>query len=424
MLGALKSLPPVTLVTPPSPGSWCAQLPLWGNPLLRTSQRRPLERSKLAISAFVNPAMTTLGDLIKTRKEIAGMTPDGFIRHWKSLSYAGRPADTPLATVPYTIFRTIRSLASLTQLLDAALVEVASRLPEEWFDAAQDGLYETLTPTDAEDQILSGLGWQLHRSKFTLKTVTVKAATNIQLLDMPSPHLPKIEQFAALITPTTQVKTIIKTFTRFWALPCEARLLTAYWRLVLNGHPTAERIHGSNPLLTRCGCTHETLDRIHLYHECPILHPVLTSVLTQFSGPWSLPASGEIQRHHLWLAHKPHPTMQQLIWDIVVIHLIDAFDEGRCNWMDRILKLQPRGTRLRMPTRKKLQGSNHRPPMEPGENMVASVGMVVLAEFWSNLNEFVTINTLPEDLLMTVPLDHPFIQPDPERKTWCISHLL
>ena len=106
---------------------------------------------------------------------------------------------------------------------------------------------------------------------------------------------------------------------------------------MLNGIPTQERM----PELagTQCGC-HECIgpDRVHLYFQCPILQPLLTSVANQFHGVWVLPSP--LQQQHIWLAIKPHPQLHQRIWDIVVVYLIYAFDKARRNWTDRVLKLQ------------------------------------------------------------------------------------
>jgi hypothetical protein len=37
---------------------------------------------------------------------------------------------------------------------------------------------------------------------------------------------------------------------------------------------------------------------------------------------------------------RPHPRLHQGIWDIVAVKLLAAFEAGRRNWVDRVLKLQ------------------------------------------------------------------------------------
>ena len=54
--------------------------------------------------------------------------------------------------------------------------------------------------------------------------------------------------------------------------------------------------------------------------------------------------------------------------------------------------------------------------------MIDSVSQVVVSEFWGGLSEFISLNTLPSFWLEQVPLDHPFIRPDPERRIWVLSH--
>ena len=69
------------------------------------------------------------------------------------------------------------------------------------------------------------------------------------------------------------------------------------------------------------------------------------------------------------------------------------------------------------------EGSRHRPSTAPGDQMVVTVGNVVLTEVWAGLKAFVALNTLPSAWLAAVPLDHPFIHPDPERRAWIVDRL-
>ena len=332
---------------------------------------------------------------------------------WKELSYAGgRPQDSPFVVIPHRIFRTIRSREALRDLLDTAIAEVHSCLPAGWFDAAQSP--GTSCVDAAEELILQSLGWTLQRKRYVFSSLTVKAGTLTQLHQKEIPQLHYMTAFAALISNETRVEHVQKMMARMWALPCDGRALAPLWYLVLNGVASAERMES---LKTRpCGCTHVGPDRVHLFHECPILQPALESVQAQFQAEWALPSPTSLQRHHLWLAVRPHRHLHQGIWDIVVVYLITAFDKARRNWTDRVLQLTGNSQQPR-------RSSRHRSAMPPGPEMVESVGRVVVTEFWSGLAEYAALGTLPVQWLSVVALDHPFIRPDPERRAWIISHL-
>ena len=100
MVPALAALPPPQCNPELQPGPWCAKLPLWSNPLLLEFTSLALERSPLDVSLLASPDITTLEDLLNTRKEIERMSDHDFICSLERLRYAGRPAGWPLAAIP------------------------------------------------------------------------------------------------------------------------------------------------------------------------------------------------------------------------------------------------------------------------------------------------------------------------------------
>ena len=130
---------------------------------------------------------------------------------------------------------------------------------------------------------------------------------------------------------------------------------------------------------------------------------------------------------------RPHPRLHQGIWDIVAVKLLAAFEAGRRNWVDRVLKLQNtatpatrgrggRGGRGRGRGRSsRTTGSIHRPHMAPGPAMIASVSQVVLTEFWAGLTEIAALGALPAAWLTAVPVNHPFLHPDITQTNWVVS---
>jgi hypothetical protein len=420
MAAALAALPPPQLNPELQPGAWCAKLPLWSNPLLLEAGSVALERSSLEVSSLarVGSGIKTLEDLLKTRLEIEGMSDNSFTCSLERLRYAGRPAGWPLAAIPHSVFNVLRTRPEVIGLLDSIICGISQKLPAGWLGAAQDVGESSIEET--EEIIVANLGWTVHRRRHSLSSLAVKVGTLLQLQQTPRPHRAKLEAFAALISSTTTDGQVRGMLTRIWKLPCDGHVLAPLWRLVLNGIPSAERM--DSMLTAKCGCdTCTGPTRVHLYHECPILGPLMQAVLTQFQGDWALPAPGELTRQHLWLAKKPHPNLHQGIWDVIVVYLIATFDRARRNWTDRNLKLT---RNVPQPLRSsRTAGSRHRPAMAPGPEMIDSVGSVALTEFWGDLAAFLALDTLPKAWLTVVPLDHPFVRPDPEKRIWEISKL-
>lgn len=429
MATALKQLPRPKILAYMLPGPWCSNIPLWSNPLLQDWYGVPLERtvstpvgrpedSGYQIQKLNGRRIATLGDLLNARLEVESLSSTQYENSWHGLQYPGRPVGYPLDTLPHGIFRSRRNKEAVAALLDVAIGEIAEILPDGWIDAAQHPGSASIA--DTEDLIISSMGWSLHNRKQLLPAFSVKLGRLLQLLPpREQPHLPKIQAFAALISSDTPVQAVKRMLSRIWSLPCDGHALAPLWHLVLNGIPSAERM--DSLAATPCGCqTVVGPTRVHLYHECPILRPLLQSIQKQFQGEWASPPVS-LQRHHLWLAIKPQKEIYQPIWDIVVVYFIKACDSARRNWTDRALKAQNRRGLPR--TSSRAAGSRHRPAMTPGPEMVSAVSAIALTEFWGGLAEFIAIQTLPSQWLPKLPLDHPFIHPDPEKRIWVLSRL-
>jgi len=249
--------------------------------------------------------------------------------------------------------------------------------------------FTTTASAAAAKVFLYTLGWKIGNRLVTFETFTVKMGTNIQLASRPTetaPQRKKFEKFSKLAFPEApqDPDSVQRLLSRIWARPCDGHTLQVLWRLALNGLPTAER--DKSLLLQPCGCNLTIgITRTHLYHECVIVKPTWLSVQTRLCGEFSIPAPGLLQRHHIWMAVKPHPQLHQGIWDIVALHLLAAFDSGRRNWVDRIIKLQSAaadvaqggrsGRRQNRSTR--TNGSVHRPKLTTGPEMIAVVSQVV-----------------------------------------------
>ncbi|KAG7674213.1 hypothetical protein KSW81_006039 [Nannochloris sp. 'desiccata'] len=415
MADALAALPPLKIVASLVPGPWCSNTPIWSNPILLDSTNQPLERGTSALNPLNGRGIASLGDLLKARMELEAISPEQFFRTWKDLTYPGRPNDCPLDSLPHKIFFQHRTIPAVAAILDAAIVEMDQKLPVGWLDAAQ--YPGTALVSDTEDLILSSMGWTFKNRKILLKGFSVKMGTILQVTQREPPQKAKMEEFAKLVSEDTPLQAVQRMFARIWQLPCDGNDLAPLWYLVLNGCATAERMNSLANL--PCGCqTCNGPTRLHAFFDCPIVQPLLQSILKQLQGDGTSPLLS-LQRNHIWLAAKPITSLHQGIWDIVVVFTVKSMEAARRNWTDRALKAQQRKRQPRRSSR--AAGSRHRPPMPPGPEMITSVGAVALTEFWGCLTDFIAIKTLPSQWLSVVPLDHPFFHPDPERRTWVIS---
>jgi hypothetical protein len=288
----------------------------------------------------------------------------------------------------------------------------------------------TCTSAAVAELLISCMGWKVGRRTINLASFQVKIGTILQLANRPSPQTALLSTFSVLVSPTAEPSpdNVQRMLSRMWSRPCDGRSLEVLWRMVLNGVPTADSL----PLLQsrQCGCGLAIgPTRIHLYHQCAIVQPAWLHVQQQLCDDYAIPPPGLLQRRHIWMGIRPHPRLHQGIWDIVAIKLLAAFESGRKNWFDRVLKLQrasalaPRGRgggRGRGRS-SRTTGSIHRPAMAPGPDMIASVSQIVLTEFWSGLTEIASLGVLPPAWLAVIPITHPFLHPDESRTQWVVS---
>ena len=426
LVAALASLPLPSVVTPLPPGPWCAHLPLWGNPILRGASFTGLERSTSEIRQVAGPGVATLGDLLRLRLELELWTPNEYLQRRALLRFPGhRCPDTPAiwASLPYKVYSACRTKAEVTAYLDSSLGLIAGMLPEGWLEAANEGTHSGAGPMATSELLLSSLGWRLGHRVVTLSTFTVKAGTILQLRQSPAVQEQQMTQYAALVGENTPVTKVRRMLARVWSGPSDGRSLEVLWRLVLNGLPSSDRIPAwqEHP----CGCnTVLGYSRVHLFHECPIVQPLWQAVQHQFNEEWSLPSPGALLRRHVWLAIRPNLRLHQGIWDIIVVQLLMACDKARRNWIDRSLQHQRRSQGLVRGTRGRSSmrgGSIHRPAMAAGPELLESVSNVALAEFWAGLEDVAALGALPTAWLDAVPIDHPFLRPDPLTRTWVVS---
>ena len=103
-----------------------------------------------------------------------------------------------------------------------------------------------------------------------------------------------------------------------------------YWRLVVNGLPTAQRMHHAN---SQCLCECICPGQQHHFWDCPIAQAIVQVVVHELPPTWCsrIPGVCPIQQQHIWLMHPP-PGPRHLhtkTWMVVCLSAINAMDCGR-----------------------------------------------------------------------------------------------
>jgi len=179
--------------------------------------------------------------------------------------------------------------------------------------------------------------------------LTVKQATTLQLGRL---HLLRGQyhhDFVDCIAPQVRgqrelVQAYCKSVTaaqrQLWKLKWDNKFKEVYWRLVLNGLPTAERMHLQD---CRCVCGPavggQPPGRLHHHWECPVARAVVHVLQQQLVGSYA----HALQPHHVLCMKSPccvaapgdpspTHTLHKGVWRVVclaAIMALNAMDEGR-----------------------------------------------------------------------------------------------
>ena len=125
----------------------------------------------------------------------------------------------------------------------------------------------------------------------------------------------------------------LKRFWRLWENPIKE----PYWRLVINGLLTGERMHQTRPVAI-CACGNGRSNREHHYWACGVAAAVVTAV-TDGLQRWQPTLPGPLCAS-VWLMQTPRGVHQDLR-DIVCLAAVAAMDHGVV--YSTILQPQSRG---------------------------------------------------------------------------------
>jgi hypothetical protein len=421
LLRGLATLPSPTL-QPVSPGDWCRDAPLFGNPYLRLGDGATCLDA--LFGELTGSRIQTVGDALAAAAAVECTAHE----------YA--------ATVRGALFGSLGLAASAYLDHEHAkqrLGLLAGLIPGTWQLAAQHVIGDPAADS-AAGVLLAGVGWTpaAGGDAFPLPGLTVKAGTMLQVELLPSTaeRRARLAAYAALAgdhrPADVAAKAVRAMLGRLWRSPCRNKHKEVLWRLALRALPLASRMPGSD--LGGCGCghAHPTPDRRHHFWDCPVAQGVLDTIAAQLA-PHQLPLAPA----HIWLARAP-PGLHAGVWDVVCLLVVAAMDKGRRHATRRLLGSSPSAPRRGSSSGssssgpsapRRGSGSGSSGPLAPrrssgsgsgsgsGSTPATAAGLALAvtvarrasAWFWDQLEELCSLGLLPAAWQAAVDSSHPFI---------------
>jgi hypothetical protein len=361
-------------------GDWCADVPLWHNPLVVPRYvDGELRRSELHTrfaALYRSGCCTSLGHL--ARGLVAVLDPGCLV---------GGPAARVRSLFPLSGGPAALGCVGWLQV-HALLLKVASCLEPSWWQAAQ-GVASDVdwVPGSAEERaeaeanMLRRLGWAcmpgvLPRRPVWFVGLTVKQATRLQQGPLALLRCDRWEAYRAAACrlrappramPAAAPVLLRRLFAGMWRVRWDNPRKEVLWRLVYDALPTVERLH--LPGVHCCQCGVASPGREHHFWDCPVAQAVRDQL--QRALPAGLAA---VYREQLWLALAPGGVRLQ-VWRVVVLAALGAMERGRkmlYSWRLAVSPVAPNPAAL--PLDMQLQVAQR----------AAVVG------FWDNLQDFVS----------------------------------
>lgn len=444
VLHALSYLPPVQDVETtalPAAGDWCANIPLWGNPILPNNAAGPAEDDAAAAAGALDPDYTpeeegedaaaeaTAPNRLPRRGLEARHTRLATCTALRTVGDAvqvGRAAETAphgaawdqwvqaqLQPSGATSFRRGPTLVAIQRLL--------ADISPEWRAAAAGVLDhpERAAGLDSEGtirgQLVARVGWRLGGSQHVkLRGLTVQLATHLQLqtvterrarlhaaYEQEARQQPQQQQqqpttAAAAAAPTQQNCCVPGTLRRLWGLRWEREHKETLWRLAVDGVPLPGNTHLRATPVEPCGCgsfggaagqqAPQCSPRAHHFWECPVAQAVVQQIAAYVPGP--------ITRANVWLAEAP-TGVQQCVWDVISLAALSAMERARVGLRAAIRHAPLHGEETTEPS-----GA-------PADQLEVAKARAAL-EFWQRVQGFAELG-VPRRGWDSVGPDHPII---------------
>jgi exonuclease III len=381
LTAAMQTLPPVAQVVTQAPsGAWMAACPLWHNPMLLVStgasiafpQRQGLEIpfADLARLGTINTIAQAMAARNDVQQALQHHTYGQVQASWLANSNAfadGQHALQRLNALLHTIH---------PDWLNAVAVATAAQPVQ-------------LDISKAACEVAVRMGWlQDTGPPVMLHTLTVKAATDMLCKPMQAERQQRHQAFLAEACsglPTNQhasIQDLQLLLQRLWKVKWDNQRKELFWRLVVNGLPTAQRMHMTGQ---PCTCGYHMPDRKHHFWDCPVAMRIRQLIQA------ALPANVQLQCHHVWLARVPCNNIHAGVWLVVCQAALLAMQSGKkllVSWQ---------------------LDEDSRPAHLPGDVQLDIVAKLATAMFWDMLQDFAALALYPAAWLQQVSSQHPFL---------------
>ena len=353
MAMGLRALPPMKHVgdTPLDVTELCWEAPLWANPLFVTAQswswfgqQRDIVVGLESVAApglLQLPKLQALGQAVLLQAELDRVCALPGLTAQRS-AYEREVWGPWLGNRPQYGDR---------QLARQHVQDLLAVVPSEWLVAARTHLaaaqaagqpvsdLAVVTSIDillAREALCAELGWQRPGGDATrviyLADLTVADATQLQRLAAHDAIAPRHAAFLSSVRaldgmqPGSQLPAVQSVLSRWWCLRVANTYKEAAWRLALNAFPTAQRMQRNTPCAA-CSVLGPGVE--HHMWTCPVAVAVRHEVESQLRAFGLLAAGVAVPCSALWLACKPHHSLHCLVWDMVSLAAIHAFERGR-----------------------------------------------------------------------------------------------
>ena len=459
MLAGLRALGRMS-GTPPAPGPWCADAPVWGNPLAPAPEGgadgRPRGLQGLPGGGYARELCLTVGDVVRAcRVAIQARATNPYHGPWADAAVEARDLARLLVALPRGWQQAAEQAIPLSAPPSPLEVHLRSGGHRSYVPVPTQAMLEQ------ERMLVSSLGWHLCGRRVSVAQLSVKKATALQLGPLCAERMRYLDAFVSEVgtaverasagTREVWCRQVLRCMREVWRLKWDNHFKEVFWRLAHNGLATGSRMRSSGPCGV-CGWQPpegECVGRLHHFWECPVAQAVVRAVAQQLPPAWCTDA---LRPAHILFMHRPEgasfaTTVDGGVWRVVCLAAVNAMDAGRraaayqCMVRARAAAAEAaaataardrlRGQRLitdllrpAAPTPDQLQ---HRQQVQQRQQQrqqrqqqreqqeaaarLATVKAEAVARFWELLQDFVVVQAAPASWADTLAADHPFLQP-------------
>jgi hypothetical protein len=229
--------------------------------------------------------------------------------------------------------------------------------------------------SEMQSQLLSMWGWSTTTGFISIRQLTVRAATELlvaeQFAARQQKHKTFLREACSLATAVPASDDQLEKLLRdVWQTPCGNTIKETFWRLIVDGLPTAARRHTSREM---CACGNLNSDRAHHFWVCPVANSVVDNIQRQLDAFLAVTGSPGVQltAQHIWLCDVPQG-VQPWLWRTVCMAAVSAMDFGRSFMASQMLSGR-----------------------SSGRSLVDMAGKNSIARFWDLLAEVSASRRLP-----------------------------